>query len=548
MNRHARVLGAMVLVFMLPIATVIGGGTEESGASVDAVKLNPPGAMPIVEEQVTLKGVVSPAANVTDFKTNTMTLWMEEQTNVFVDWEIIEGDESRQKAILMLNSGETLPDFFMATGFSSDDLLLYGSQGYFLSLNDYIESDSVYLKKWFMKDDGYRKQLLSADGNIYTFGSWNECYHCSYAQKMYLNKTWSDNLGFDVPETTEDFHQLLRAFKENDPNGNGKADEIPLSTATGWWHSDPVPYLMCAFIYTDGGDKLNVVGDQVIAAFTQDEYKEGLKYIAMLWDEDLIDKQSYIQNVDQLKQLVEADVIRLGAAPIGHFSGFGDMTGEGVKNFYAIPPLKGPNGVRTSGYYPTTVSSNPGFVITKDSKMPQVAFRWGDFLLNDEAWIRAFVGEKGVDWFEAGPGMVNQFGKQAKVRLDYYIMERSQQNKAWGGALPWWRSDQDDSPIAVVNDDPFYADNRHYSEPKLYAPYTPEKVVPPLPFSEEDAKTLSRIKPDVDGLVREFEVKFVTGELDIDAEWDRYLTELDKAGLEQYLEIVNRTYTKYMNQ
>ena len=57
-----------------------------------------------------------------------------------------------------------------------------------------------------------------------------DCYHCSMSQKLWIYQPWLDALGLEMPTTTDEFEQVLLAFKEQDPNGNGQADEIPLST------------------------------------------------------------------------------------------------------------------------------------------------------------------------------------------------------------------------------------------------------------------------------------------------------------------------------
>ena len=43
-------------------------------------------------------------------------------------------------------------------------------------------------------------------------------------------RTRLDHLGLDMPTTTDEFVEVLRAFKDNDANGNGNPnDEIPLA-------------------------------------------------------------------------------------------------------------------------------------------------------------------------------------------------------------------------------------------------------------------------------------------------------------------------------
>jgi putative aldouronate transport system substrate-binding protein len=66
---------------------------------------------------------------------------------------------------------------------------------------------------------------------------------------------WLDALGLEEPETIDEFHEMLLAFKNDDPNGNGVADEIPLSAAMGrpYYNNDTALdlYIMNAFTYDD---------------------------------------------------------------------------------------------------------------------------------------------------------------------------------------------------------------------------------------------------------------------------------------------------------
>ncbi len=66
------------------------------------------------------------------------------------------------------------------------------------------------------------------------FARFSECYHCSAYPKIYLRQDWMDALGLDMPETTEELREVLRAFVNDDPNGNAKKDEIGMLGATTW--------------------------------------------------------------------------------------------------------------------------------------------------------------------------------------------------------------------------------------------------------------------------------------------------------------------------
>lgn len=141
------------------------------------------------------------------------------------------------------------------------------------------------------------------DGNIYGLTGLNECFHCSYPNKMWVNTKWMEQLGLTEPTTTEEFKEMLRAFKTKDPNGNGKADEVPLSGSTENFGVHIIPYLMNGFIYDDDRNYLIVNQGKVETVVNKPEWKEGLAYIKSLYDEGLIDPGAFTQNVGAFKKL-----------------------------------------------------------------------------------------------------------------------------------------------------------------------------------------------------------------------------------------------------
>ena len=74
-----------------------------------------------------------------------------------------------------------------------------------------------------MEEVSYLKSAMTApDGNIYALPKVNECLHCTYGQRMWINTTWLEKLGLEMPTTTDEFYQVLKAFKEQDPNGTAR--------------------------------------------------------------------------------------------------------------------------------------------------------------------------------------------------------------------------------------------------------------------------------------------------------------------------------------
>ena len=134
-----------------------------------------------------------------------------------------------------------------------------------------------------------RPLITSPDGEIYGLPQVNECYHCFYAQRAWINQDWLDNVGMGVPETTEQLLDVLMAFKEQDANGNGDPDdEIPLAGATTGWNTNIDGFLLNPFVFTEfKGNNRNFSrwNDGVVSQtrLRAEGYREGLRYLNTLF-------------------------------------------------------------------------------------------------------------------------------------------------------------------------------------------------------------------------------------------------------------------------
>src|SRR5690606_1913753 len=95
----------------------------------------------------------------------------------------------------------------------------YGvGQQIFRPLDGLIEQHMTAFKDVLQKHPAVKGRITATDGQIYSLPSWNDCFHCCFAQKMWINQEWLDNMGLQMPTTTDEFYQVLKAFKEKDPN------------------------------------------------------------------------------------------------------------------------------------------------------------------------------------------------------------------------------------------------------------------------------------------------------------------------------------------
>lgn len=216
----------------------------------DTAPVTPAGEFPIVKEKITLKVLLSQTNGVSDYVDNEYTKWLEEKTNIHLEFDIapMNADEFKQKLNLVLASGQ-LPDVIINFGIPLDQQQVLADQGLIIPVDDLIAKYGDEFAT-VMKDIPQIKEVTSlSDGKMYSLPNINECYHCSLSHKAWIYKPWLDKLGLEVPTTTEELEKVLLAFKEKDPNGNGKADEVPWSGAqTGSWHAEIDAFVMNSFV------------------------------------------------------------------------------------------------------------------------------------------------------------------------------------------------------------------------------------------------------------------------------------------------------------
>jgi putative aldouronate transport system substrate-binding protein len=524
---------------------------------------------PLSAETVTLKIVVPQMQEVEDWATNSFTQWYEERTNVHVEWQSVAGtpDEQRVAANAIIAGGD-LPDIFMSpvvyTGFSPAQLLLYGQQGLFIPLNDLIEEHGVEIKRMFADYPETKDTITALDGNIYSMPYINDCYHCRGSSKLWINKAWLDTLGLAVPQTTEEFYQALKAFKEQDPNGNGQADEIPLTSATNTWVGGGASFggqtngsldnfFMGSFLYNPGEPWLVLDGEgKVDVTFNKPGWREGLKFLHRLHAEGLLAEEAFSQDEVLLKRAGDnPDVPIIGAVPAGWWGVFQtvDQTTEGARweQYVTVPPLAGPDGTRICGWnHYGAVSANGHFVVTSACKTPDIAVKWADGLYELEAQLRAVHGVLGEDVRWADEGEIGINGKQGVWKQLVTWSSDDMYGDFWGQQGPNYRSSDYRLGEVVDPAQPTFEKPLYEETKNNYFPYAQDisLQVPPLYLSEEQAGQVGELGTTINNHVKLSLAQFTTGEADPndDGAWNDYVDTLNQMGLEAYLQTYQDAY------
>jgi putative aldouronate transport system substrate-binding protein len=533
------------------VSSVAGQGTpaaSPTGQQVDPTTDQPQQTFPLTEETKTLRVMVPSSPFVQDFVTNEFTAWLEERTHVHIEWEVLplDTDGTATTALnVRLASGE-YAEVLMDFDPEPSVLQLYGQQGVFQPLNDYIDQLGVYSKAAFEQYPQALQASTAADGNIYSLPQINDCFHCSMSQKLWINQQWLETLGIEAPATLEQYAEALRAFKANDPNGNGQADELPLTGARILWHGPPEEFFANAFLYHPGNElRLIVVDGKVTPIYTQDGWREMIAYLAGLSQEGLLDPEIFTRDRDQARAVGDGsggpDMI-VGSIASGWWGEFTTYTSgeEGPwQQYTSLAPLEGPGGVRYAGYNPFVAAIVGSFIITDKCANPELAFAWADSLMEIEATTRSIHGVKDRDWAWANEGDLGINGEQAIWKSITNIANVPSQNAHWSQTGPTYRSNAYRLGEYVPEEDaPRHVEVILYNETRdKYEPYQQpaEMALPPLYFGEEASQFVAELAPTIEAAVDETLALAVTGQSNIDEAWEGYLASLESMGLEQFI-------------
>ncbi|WP_150265986.1 extracellular solute-binding protein [Paenibacillus tepidiphilus] len=518
--------GMLAAAMLIGLAGCGGGEEKEKAANADTGSFNKEG-LPIVGEPVTLKVLTVRWGSMGD--TFTQNQWLkdlEKNSNVKIEWQVMSSNDWSEQKSILLASG-TLPDVILGNiSFSDSDIV--NNLSYFRPLDDYIDQYMPNLKAAMEETPEMKKISTFPDGQIYSLPARLPSRPKSSRQPV-INKTWLDKLGLEVPETIDELYTVMKAFKEQDPNGNGKADEIP--------YIEMGNDLISPFGIADLNNNNMLVKDGKAVYYpVSEEYKEGLKWEAKLYAEGLLDKEVFTQDATMISakyQNPDAPIVGFTYqwTPDAVFGKWSDQ-------YVTIPPVAGPDGNRYTIGNPIGMSLNRNeMLITASCKNPEVAARWADQFYTDEASIQNFWGAIGTVIQKNGDDTYTLMDPPQGTSADAWYWEQSLRDFG-----PKYVSPSFEEKI-VLN--PETGDGLKLELDKLGSEY----VTTPFPnvmYTSEEFEELPTLTTDIDSYVNTMRAQFIS-KGGIDEGWDSYVKQLNDMGLEKLIKIRTDAYSRYMS-
>lgn len=512
------------------------------GAGYEYIAANVP---KLSEEKISFKLVAYQEVAQIDYNNMEFFKALEAATNVHIDFECFPASSYNDQKNLMLTTGDYPDGYFGYNTLAMSDLNEYGPMGVFIPVDDLIDQYCPNYKKNVLETyptmDGMTTAL--SDGKKYSWGTVNESPVRDYPDNLYINKQWLDNLNLEVPTTMEEYYDVLKAFKEQDANGNGDPnDEIPY-TFLAINHINGYGGFFGAYghaeAFNNAGAPLNhfVVEDgKVIYEPITEEWKTAVKELGKFVQDGLWDQEGFVQDGDMYTGKLNSDPAIVGSAYCWG-SSFGDANND---QYIPLAPLKA-----TATSDPARVHKRQnhvsfqgtGFSITNKCEHPEILAQWVDLFYDEAITILSYRGPQRVTEIDAN-GV-------------FYYDETPTADGANFDTITKNESPYDGAPMCMTNDifiNKIHSETITNQKADVIAEYyinQPASVtLPNMQYTDEESQLVSDYGTAIQNYVESCLADWMLGNKDIDADWDGYLAQLEALKLQDFIGVMQAAYDR----
>ncbi|OCT11242.1 ABC transporter substrate-binding protein [Paenibacillus pectinilyticus] len=457
---------------------------------------------------------------------------IEKKTGTKVDFQHPPTGQEKDQFNIMLASN-SLPDvveYNFASGLEqsasqSPDSLIKGKQ--ILRLNELIEKNAPNLTKVLKDHPDFRKLITTDEGNIYVMPFLLGDEQLSVVNGPVFRQDWLDKLGLKVPTTVPEWETVLTAFRDKDPNGNGKKDEIPFfMNLTGDFDQNNLlvgAWGISTDYYNDKG--------KVKYGPIQPEYKEFVATLARWYKDGLIDKDYASIKDSKLKDA------KITGNQVGAFSGY---AGSGLGRYLTLMQPTQPSFSLVGAPYPKLKEGAPaslgqytmpftgyGAAVSAKAKNPEEIIKWLDYKYGQEGSMLMNFGIEGTSY-----KMENGYPKYTDLILNNPDKLPIAQAMAKYFQASW--------------NGPFVQDKRYieqyYTIPaqrdaqKTWTNADHTKQMPGISLTAEESSKTASIMNDVKTYRDEMFNKFVMGAEPIE-NFDKYVQTMKSMGVEDAIKV-----------
>ena len=452
----------------------------------------------------------------------------EEMTNVKMVGVASKNQSDEVQAYNLMLSAGNLPDVIAYE--LTTDLEKLGTDGGLIPLEKLIDENAPNIKKFWEQYPEFKKDAIAADGHIYMIPNYNDVKQLSLTQQYYIRKDWLNKLGLKEPTTVDELYTVLVAFRDQDPNGNGKKDEVPIFLRGNIVRKILMPLTdifkaQVVWYVKDGVPTFGPV---------EENYKDAMINLSKWYKEGLIDKEIFTRGMTSRDYMLTNN---LGGytndwPSAGTYTARMQGTIPGFDFSVTLPPAyKGNN---------KTFFARPNYMgawgITTAAKDPVTIIKYFDFWYSEEGKRLWNYGIEGEDYVmvDGKPKFTDKILKDPDGRNPVGLVRQSGAQYRLG-MFQDADAEKQTSGVEAVKAMELYVNNGVVSLP-----------MPQLKYTQEELKEFLKIESQLRSVTEEMGQKWILGVSNVEKDWDSYIKRLDTLGLKRAQEIQKKAYERCM--
>jgi len=407
----------------------------------------------------------------------------------------------------------------------------YGPEGAFLPLNELVDEHAPNIKQFWEENPGLKEAISSFDGNYYYIPYLPDG---KYGRAWFIRQDWLDALGLEQPQNVDELYEVMVAFRDQDPNGNGLQDEVPYF-ARDWEEVNRLLTLWDArssgsdiyhdFYVTDDGD--------IAHPYAVEAYRDGIANIAKWYEEGLIDAEIFTRGSSARDFLLGENLGGVTHDWFASTSGYNSALADRIEGFNFIPflPPASAGGVRMEEHRRIPIKPD-GWAISYTNEHPVETIKYFDFWFSEEGSLLANFGVEGKTWdmIDGEPIYKDEvLDSDTPVNSQMYL-EGAQIYRGYPQdyRYEWqWTEEAARQGIELYDSEDLLVDQ-----------------FLGVAFNQEEQAVYDKYWPSIRTYMLERQQAWILGTGDVEADWAAYTETLDKMGLDEVLEVMNSAYDR----
>ena len=488
---------------------------------------------PITNDKITLEAAIIYGAHKGDFEKYDYWNKVTEQTNIEIKLRVLNSSEN----VNLMYTSRDFPDFSFSTGVGAQQFTDAVDAGDIIQLDDYLESYAQTYTSFFEANPDMKALCREADGGVYSLPFVNLAEWDYNMRDIWLiNGDWLEELKMEIPTTLDEFTAYLRAVKSAAGTGTIPSNVIPYYFLHNQRIGGPFE-IFASFGLPTGtvnGMGIYIQDGKVVNNATNEAIKEPIKYLKMLYSEELISPEAFTDNWDTYVAKLKAEPAVVGSVA--------SYSNNNISYWENMPLLDTGTGATPILRFQQKSCTARQFVIFKGNEYPIATLRLGD-MFGDPDWSVY------TNWGAEGEGYSKTAEGEYRKIQDVGLQDDQTKWVPGNYGLAVLTEEMNNQLSTDTINDPR---SREYAYFNLYKQFLPPEnisVYPKMPsgyITEEESDKLTQIDTDTQTYINKMFANWITGASDIDADWDEYLNQLDKLGLPELLEIRQKAYDAYL--